>query len=87
MEHIITVVDDSLVDSYSNDTANKVIEEFSKESPSELELIATALYVYLQNRDIHKIKSDVIKIKGSKYTERRIDDAIRKLEQAGYIAA
>ena len=82
MEHIITVVDDSLVDSYSNDTANKVIEEFSKESPS-----ATALYVYLQNRDIHKIKSDVIKIKGSKYTERRIDDAIRKLEQAGYIAA
>ena len=86
MEHIINIVDDSLVDAYNNDIANKIISEFAKETPSELELIATALYVYLQNGDVHKIESDVIKIKGSKYTEKRIGEAIRKLEQAGFIA-
>lgn len=87
MEHLISVVDDSLVDSYNNGTVNEIIAEFSKETPSELELIATALYVYLQNKDVNRIKNDVIKIKGNKYFDARIDNAIDKLKQTGYITA
>ena len=87
MEHLISVVDDSVETGDINETANKVIDEFSRETPSELELIATALYVYLQARDINRIKSGVIKIKGSKYSEVRIDNAIKRLQTTGYIVA
>ena len=54
---------------------------------SELELIATALYVYIQTKDKDKVKKGVLKIKGSKYSETRIDSAIVRLIRTGYIAA
>lgn len=87
MEHLISVVDNPFRDDNINPIANEVIDEFAKETPSELELIATALYVYLQVRDINRIKAGVIKIKGSKYSEVRIDSAIERLKTTGYIAA
>jgi hypothetical protein len=84
-EHRISVIDDSAGNEYSNEIVNNVVDEFSKETPGELELIATALYVYLQVKDVDKVKEGVIKIKGSKYSESRIDGAIKHLKDTGYI--
>ena len=87
MDHFISVNDRSAVEKYSNETVNRVVTTFGKESPSELELIATALYVYLSIKDKEKIKAGVKKLKGTKYTDSRIDAAIIKLVDNGYIAA
>ena len=87
MDHFISVNDRSAVENYSNETVNRVVTTFGKESPSELELIATALYVYLSIKDKEKIKAGVKKLKGTKYTDSRIDSAIIKLIDNGYIAA
>ncbi len=85
MEHFISVNNSINIPEYSNPTVDEVIDEFSKDSPSELELIATALYVYLQSRNTDAIKPGVIKIKGTKYTDARIDAAIERLSKTGYI--
>lgn len=87
MEHFITVIDTSVGQMFNNETVNEVIDEFAQDTPSELELIATALYIYLQVKDVAKIKPGVIKIKGSKYSEERIDMAIDRLTRVGYIAS
>lgn len=87
MEHRISVVDDSVANDYHNQTVDEVINEFGKDSPSELELLATALYVFQQTRDVQKVKDGVIKIKGSKYTEQRINAAISRLQNAGYMGS
>ena len=87
MDHLITVVDSSMVGDYSNRTIDQVIDSFSQESPGELELIATALYVYVSLHDKERIKAGVKKIKGSKYSDSRIDSAITKLISSGYILA
>ena len=85
IEHLISVIDNSEVESYSNETVNSVISSFGKESPAELELIATALYVYLQIQNKNGIKDGVKKIKGNKYSDDRINMAINKLIENGYI--
>ena len=85
MEHLISVVDSSSCDGFINEVVNEVVDEFSKETPSEHELIATALYVYLQTKDIDKVKAGVVKIKGSKYSDTRIDAAINRLKTTGYV--
>lgn len=87
MDHRISVVNGSAVETYSNDTVNEVVRSFGKETPSELELIATALYVFICSNDIEKIKAGVKKLKGAKYADSRIDTAISKLIENGYIAA
>ena len=87
MEHRISVADNTVLNGYNIQTVNQVIDEFGKETPSDLELLATALYVYLQVKDANKVKDGVIKIKGTKYTERKIDTAIARLRRTGYIAA
>ena len=86
MEHIIKLAD-GVSPKLENDTINYVIDEFGNESPSELELIATALYVYTCSRNIDNIIDGVKKIKGSKYSDIRIKNAISKLERFGYFAA
>lgn len=86
-EHFISVADSSMVGNYSDQTVDQVIGTFGKESVSELELIATALYVYMSVKDKEKIKAGVLKIKGSKYADTRIDAAIEKLMNSGYISA
>lgn len=85
-EHKISVTDDTN-SSYDNETVNSVIDEFATETASELELIATALYVYLGSHDTSGILDGVKMIKGSKYSEDRIIDAINKLEHFGYFVA
>ena len=87
MEHLISVVDDSFENDNINPTANEVIDEFSRETPSELELIAAALYVYLRVKDVNRIKTEFIKIRGSKYSGSRIDCAIGRLKATGCIVA
>ena len=89
MEHLISVADTSILElePYSDATVNEVIDEFAKDTPSELELLATSLYVYLQTKkDVSAVKPGVMKIKGSKYSEKRIDAAIDRLARTGYIA-
>ena len=89
MEHLISVADTSIleIEPYSDATVNEVIDEFAKDTPSELELLATSLYVYLQaKKDISTVKPGVIKIKGNKYSDKRIDSAIDRLARTGYIA-
>ncbi len=86
MEHKISVADNTFANRYDNQTVNEIVDEFGKESPSNLELLATALYVFLQVRDADKVKDDVVRIKGTKYTGRQIDTAITRLRRTGYIA-
>lgn len=87
MEHLITVADSNVGRDFNNEIINEVVDEFSKDKPSDLELIATALYVYLQIKDVKKVKEGVIKIKGSKYSDSKIDTAIERLRMTGYIVA
>lgn len=87
MEHLISVVDTDYAGGFNDDKINSVVDEFSKDSPSELELLATALYVYLKAKDVSAVKQGVIKIKGEKYSETRIDEAIKRLKRTGYITA
>lgn len=84
-EHNISVKDDSNCKNYYNDVVNHIVDTFVFDSPSELELIATALYVYRQNRDKNKIENDVIKIKGEKYSSSQIQKAIERLKDEKYI--
>lgn len=86
-EHRINTVDTTVYCDNKNEVFNSVIEEFAKYTPNELELITTALYVYLNSKnDISQIKYGVKKIKGSKFSEERIENAIKRLQETGYIA-
>lgn len=87
MEHNISVLDGEIAKDYSEPVIDDVVEEFGTESPNELELLATTLYVYLKVKDLKKTKEGVIKIKGSKYSRERIDNAIERLKNAEYISA
>lgn len=86
LEHNIYVKDDLFGEGYSNPVVDDIIEKFAKDSPSELELIATALYVYMCVRDVSKVKLGVYKIKGDKFFGSQIDSAIERLVRCGYIS-
>ena len=86
MEHRISANTKAHFSSYPNDTIDDVINEFGKDTPTELELLTTALYVYLASeKDRSKIKDGVKKIKGAKFGDHRISQAILRLEKTGYI--
>jgi len=86
MDHKIMVEDKSQLSSdYSNAEMDKIIKTFAKCSPSDLELLATALYVYGKKNDVETIPDGVKKIKGSKYNDTRINKAIDQLTENGYI--
>ena len=70
---------------YNNETITTVVEEFKKDSPSDLELIATALYVFNVRKDKAKIEEGVRKIKGDKYNTAQINNAINRLTETGYM--
>ena len=86
-EHKISVSNESFISEFNNPIINQVIDEFAQDSPSELELLATALYVYLKVRDVDKIHAGVVKIKGDKYSNQRINSAIHRLKTQGYFVA
>ena len=87
LEHKISILDESSISEFDNPIVNQVVDEFAQDTPSELELLATALYVYLKVRDIEKIHAGVVKIKGDKYSNQRIDSAIDRLKAQGYFVA
>lgn len=86
-EHKISVEDESVGLRYDNDVVTEVISDFGHYTASELELLATALYVYSQYRDEAKVSLGVKKIKGEKYSDQRISDAIEKLKKTGFFAS
>ncbi len=61
-------------------TIAELIEHFKGQSPSELELLTTAIYTYNHSQDKTKesIISGVRKIKGSKYSRPQIQDSLEK---------
>lgn len=66
--------------------SQRVVEHYGIQKPSDLELLATALFV---QREINALKLDDIvagvkKIKGSKYSEKQIHSAIYDLVEQGY---
>ncbi len=84
-KHNITVVDDAGYAEPHDDIIDEVIDEFGHETPSQLELTATALYVYMKEKNKERIMDGVIKIKGGKYSKTMIENAIQRLEETGYI--
>jgi uncharacterized protein YwgA len=62
------------------------VRKFAKETPSTLELLATTLFVERNsiNRTKDKIINGVIKIKGDKYSNTEIEDAIKRLSRENY---
>lgn len=62
-----------------------VILEFKDSSPSQLELLTTAMYAFehLPDKSIPSIVKGVKKIKGTKYSDSEIEGAIERLKYFG----
>lgn len=86
LEHKIHVEDHIMGAQYNNGKVSEIVSEFGKDTASELELLATALYVYLKGRDIEKVTLGVKKIKGEKYSDQRISEAVNRLHRTGFFA-
>lgn len=84
-EHKIAVAEGISCSKDDNPIINEVIELYGKDSPSDLELCATALYVFKQVNDKTKVEEGVRKLKGTKYNSVQISRAIDKLVDTGYI--
>lgn len=84
--HYVSVVSERTVE--LNDTTAKVIDIFGSKDPSELELITTTLYVQRRLDSIEK--SDVLegikRIKGSKYSDDQIYQAMSELKNSSCFA-
>lgn len=83
--HMLSVAD-SLDVPPSNNTIQKIISSFCSKSPSDLELLATTLYVQreITGATSKDIIDGVVKIKGTKYLESQIREAITELESNNY---
>lgn len=59
------------------ETIDKLIEHFKEKSPSELELLTTAIYAYnhLKDRSVESVIRGVRKIKGEKYSVKQIRES------------
>ncbi len=66
-----------------------VIDTFGTKTPLELELLTTALYAerYLENSTDNTISEAVKRIKGNKFPEKKIRNAIDLLKETGYIVS
>ena len=69
-----------------NQAVQNIIDKFARKNPSELELLATTLYIQREVQDARRqdIVNGVFKIKGSKYSETQISEAIQELESNDY---
>lgn len=65
---------------------DKLLRDLGEDTPSELELLTTTLYVYKQQKNDKKTVEGVIKIKGTKYTIPHIEQAITRLREQKYIS-
>lgn len=60
---------------------DELLKRFQGQSPSELELLTTAIYAYnhLEDKSKENIIGGVKKIKGSKYSREQIEEALKEL--------
>jgi uncharacterized protein YwgA len=67
-------------------TVERIISKFGEKSPSELELLATTLYVQrsISNNHRDEISKGVKRIKGSKYSDEEITESINTLVSNQY---
>ncbi len=71
-----------------SDRMNEIISIFGKKNARTLELIATTLYAerYVEHKNRETIIKAVKKIKGEKFPEEKITDAICLLEESNYFS-
>jgi len=83
--HLLEVDADMEVAAVSPE-ALRIISSFISKTPSDLELLTTALYVKraLPEAGIEEIIKGVIKIKGQKYSEEQIKGATAELQEKEY---
>lgn len=83
--HMLSV-SDSLEVPPTAQAVQNIIAHFGLKSPSNLELLATTLYVQREtpNSNSQDIVDSVVKIKGTKYPEIQIKMAIKELESNNY---
>lgn len=83
--HLLSVPDD-FHSGRLTEKADRVIHIFGSKTPSDLELLATTLFVQRETsiKDKESIINGVIKIKGSKYSKKEIEDAIQILQNNDY---
>ena len=83
--HLLKVIDHSEALEVSSD-AKSLIEFFSQKSPSDLELLATTLYIQRESPSTgeDEIIYGVKKIKGAKYTDEQIAQSIKELMDKDY---
>lgn len=64
---------------------DELIEKFNGSSPSELELLTTAIYAYnhLEDKSGESVVKGVQKIKGEKYSREQIQSTMRELPYFG----
>lgn len=85
--HLISTIDNHEVGkSELSELQENVIERFGMKSASELELLATALFVQRNTEDanVSEIVFGVKRIKGTKYSDAQIGSAIKELCAADY---
>ena len=87
LEHKIHVEDYTVGAQYNDDKVSEIVSEFGKDTANELELLSTALYVYLMDKNIEKVMLGVKKIKGEKYSDQRISEAVKRLHRTGFFVA
>ena len=75
------VLPSKLTEEQINDV-NDVIQTFMDMSPSDLELLTTAIYAFnhLDDKSKESVVSGVIKIKGKKYSPEKIYSALNRFE-------
>ncbi|MDR1992843.1 MAG: hypothetical protein LBQ98_05000 [Nitrososphaerota archaeon] len=83
--HMLSV-DDSLDIPPVNSSIQEIITHFCSKNPSELELLATTLYIQraIPHADKENILNNVLRIKGDKYSKTEIKEAIKELKNRGY---
>ena len=83
--HMLSANDSTDIPS-TDESAHNIISYFGSKTPSQLELLATTLYVQreISNTVSEDIINGVKKIKGTKYSSTQIDQAIHELEEQSY---
>lgn len=84
--HILECRDDINCDNI-NQGIERVIDIFGKKTALQLELITTALFAerHIENKGDRNIINAVKKIKGNKFSEEKINEAIQLLKETNYI--
>lgn len=85
--HILECCDNNVGYDKLGQDIEHVIDIFGKKTAVQLELITTALFAqrHIENKDDNSIINAVKKIKGNKFSDEKINNAIQLLNATGYI--